>query len=189
MIVIIDNYDSFTYNLFQFIGAVDPDIRVFRNDCITADELRALNPSHVVISPGLDRPVDAGNCIDIILALEGTVPILGVCLGHQAICESYGTTVTYDKQLMHGKQSTVTVKSTCPLFANMPEQFSVARYHSLAADHATLPACLVPTATMTDGEIMAVQHEAFPTYGVQFHPESSMTPDGMQIIQNFLAIH
>lgn len=187
MIAIIDNYDSFTYNLFQFVGSIEPDIKVFRNDAITADELREMAPTHLIISPGPGRPGDAGNCIDIIRSLEGTLPILGVCLGHQAICEAYGATVTYAKQLMHGKQSEVTTCAETPLFAGLADGFKVARYHSLAADPDTLPDCLEATAIANDGEIMAVQHRTFPTYGVQFHPESIMTPDGMQMIRNFLA--
>ncbi len=188
MIAIIDNYDSFTYNLYQFIGAVEPDIQVFRNDAIDADGLRGLAPTHLVISPGPGRPADAGNCISIVRELEGALPILGVCLGHQAICEAYGATVTYAKQLMHGKKSLVNAECDSALFAGLPTTFPVARYHSLAADPATMPSCLRVTAATEDGEIMAVEHVSFPTYGVQFHPESILTPDGMQIIRNFLAL-
>lgn len=187
MIAIIDNYDSFTYNLFQFIGAVDPDIRVFRNDCVTPEELRQLAPDAIVLSPGPGRPADAGVCIDVVLQLGAEIPVLGVCLGHQAICEAFGATVTYAKQLMHGKQSVVDVNTECPLFTGLDQQVKVARYHSLAADESTMPECLQVTARTDDGEIMAVQHADRPIFGVQFHPESIMTPDGMQMIENFLA--
>lgn len=187
MIAIIDNYDSFTYNLFQFLGQIDPDIRVFRNDCITADELREIDPDHIVISPGPGRPEDAGNCIDIIQKLGDDYPILGVCLGHQAICVAFGGVVDYAQELMHGKQSTVN-RENSPLFKGMPARFKVARYHSLAADRYALPTCLSVIGRTDDGEIMAVQHKTRPTFGVQFHPESIMTPDGMTIIRNFLDI-
>lgn len=187
MIAIIDNYDSFTYNLFQFIGAVDPDIHVFRNDCVTPDELRELAPDAIVLSPGPGRPADAGVCIDVVLQLGAEIPILGVCLGHQAICEAFGATVSYAKQLMHGKQSVVEVDNDCPLFTGLEKQVLVARYHSLAADDSTMPECLQVTARTDDGEIMAVQYTDRPIFGVQFHPESIMTPDGMQMISNFVA--
>lgn len=188
MIAIIDNYDSFVYNLYQFIGGINPDIRVFRNDELTPEELAALNPSAIVLSPGPGHPGDAGYCIRYVQELGSRIPILGVCLGHQAICEAFGATVTYAKQLMHGKQSVIGVDPECPLFAGLPEQVPVARYHSLAADETTIPAELIVTAKTTADEVMAVQHASYPIYGVQFHPESIMTPDGMTMIKNFLAM-
>ena len=188
MILLIDNYDSFSYNLYQLIGELNPDIRVIRNDEMTLDEIEALNPDHIVISPGPGRPADAGICEDAIRCFAGRIPILGVCLGHQAICEAFGATVTYAKTLMHGKQSDVVFDSGCELFKGCPHTAPVARYHSLAADAATLPAELMVTAFTTDGEVMAVSHRDYPLFGVQFHPESIMTPDGRQMLQNFLNI-
>ena len=187
MIAIIDNYDSFTYNLYQFIGSIDPDIRVFRNDAISPAELRELDPDHIVISPGPGKPSDAGKCIEIIRELGPDYPILGVCLGHQAICEAYGAHVGYAERLMHGKQSTANRENSV-LFSGLAPRFKVARYHSLATDRYSIPDCLRVTARTDDGEIMAVQHKSYPTFGVQFHPESIMTPDGMTIIANFLAV-
>lgn len=186
MILLIDNYDSFSYNLYQFIGEIDPDIKVIRNDEMTVEEIRALHPDHIILSPGPGRPEDAGILIQTVKALGKDIPILGVCLGHQAICAAFGATITYAKELMHGKQSTVRFDMDCPLFVGCPETAPVARYHSLAADADTIPSCLKITAVTTDGEIMSVQHEAYPIYGVQFHPESIMTPNGKQMLRNFI---
>ena len=158
MVLLIDNYDSFSYNLYQYVGELEPNIRVIRNDELTVEEIRALNPDRIILSPGPGRPEDAGVIIDVVKQLGGEIPILGVCLGHQAICAAYGATVTYAKQLMHGKQSDVRFDRTCPLFKNCPETAPVARYHSLAADADTIPDCLRITARTTDGEVMAVQH-------------------------------
>ena len=188
MVLLIDNYDSFSYNLYQYVGELEPNIRVIRNDELTVKEIRALNPDRIILSPGPGRPEDAGVIIDVVKQLGGEIPILGVCLGHQAICAAYGATVTYAKQLMHGKQSDVRFDRTCPLFKNCPETAPVARYHSLAADADTLPDCLIVTARADDGEIMAVQHREYPVYGVQFHPESIMTPAGKIMLQNFYHI-
>ena len=188
MILLIDNYDSFSYNLYQLIGSIDPDIRVVRNDAMTPEEMLALNPAALVISPGPGRPEDAGVCIDAIRALGGKIPILGVCLGHQAICAAYGATVSYAKELMHGKQSSTKLDTNCPLFADLPETIPVARYHSLAAVEETIPACLQVVARTQDGEVMAVKHRDFDTYGLQFHPESILTPNGSVILQNFLGM-
>ncbi|MBQ2537447.1 MAG: aminodeoxychorismate/anthranilate synthase component II, partial [Ruminococcus sp.] len=170
MVLLIDNYDSFSYNLYQYVGELEPNIRVIRNDELTVEEIRALNPDRIILSPGPGRPEDAGVIIDVVKQLGGEIPILGVCLGHQAICAAYGATVTYAKQLMHGKQSDVRFDRTCPLFKNCPETAPVARYHSLAADADTIPDCLRITARTTDGEVMAVQHREYAVYGVQFHP-------------------
>lgn len=188
MILLIDNYDSFSYNLFQMLGELEPDIRVVRNDAIDADGVRELAPSHLVISPGPGKPADAGNCEAIVAELSGTLPMLGVCLGHQAICESFGATVGHARELMHGKQSLVALDEDCPLFAVLPKQAKVARYHSLAVDPDTLPDCLHVVARTLDGEVMAVQHADHPTFGVQFHPESIMTLDGRQMLANFLQL-
>ncbi|MDR0847605.1 MAG: aminodeoxychorismate/anthranilate synthase component II [Propionibacteriaceae bacterium] len=188
MIVIIDNYDSFTYNLYQMIGQVSPDLQVIRNDALTVEELAALGASHIVLSPGPGHPRDAGICIETVEKLAGKTPILGVCLGHQAICEAYGATVSHAKTLMHGKSSPVTSVVEDPLFAGLPTVFQAARYHSLAADPTTMPGCLVVTATADDGEIMAVRHRDLPVFGVQFHPESVLTPLGRQILANFAGI-
>ena len=186
MILLIDNYDSFSYNLFQMVGAIHPDIRVIRNDEMTVAEIESLNPSHIILSPGPGRPEDAGITMEAAKKLGPKIPTLGVCLGHQAICAAYGGTVTYAKRLMHGKQSDITVQKGCPLFLNCPDTFPVARYHSLAADPDSMPDCLEVTAATTDGEIMAVKHREYPIYGVQFHPESIMTPDGKTILENFI---
>lgn len=186
MILLIDNYDSFSYNVYQLIGSINPDMKVIRNDELTIEEIEALAPSHIVISPGPGRPRDAGICEDVIRHFQGRIPIMGICLGHQAICEVYGATITYARELMHGKQSVVTLDQGSRLFAGMEKQITVARYHSLAADPDTLPDCLQITATTQDGEIMAVQHRVYPVYGVQFHPESVLTPQGKAILENFL---
>ena len=186
MILLIDNYDSFSYNLYQLVGEIDPDIKVVRNDELTIPEIEALNPARIIISPGPGRPEDAGNIVEVARELTGKYPILGVCLGHQAICAAFGATVTYAKRLMHGKQSDARLDGDCPLFRGLPEVVPVARYHSLAADPDTMPDCLKVTALTNEGEIMAVQHTQFPTFGVQFHPESILTPDGKEMLKNFI---
>lgn len=186
MILLIDNYDSFSYNLYQLVGEISPDIRVIRNDEMTTDEIRKLSPSHMIISPGPGRPEDAGIIIEAIQTLGKDFPILGVCLGHQAICAAFGASITYAARLMHGKQSVITYDKNCRLFDGCPESIRVARYHSLAADPATMPDCLQITAMADDGDIMAVQHKEYPIYGVQFHPESIMTPDGKTMLKNFI---
>ncbi len=186
MILIIDNYDSFSYNLYQLIGETDPDIKVIRNDEQTVEDVRVLNPSRIILSPGPGRPEHAGIITEIVQTLGREIPILGVCLGHQAICAAFGAAITYANALMHGKQSDVTFDTSCPLFKGCPELAPVARYHSLAVDADTIPEALKITARTTDGEIMAVQHKKFPIYGVQFHPESIMTPNGKQMLRNFM---
>ena len=188
MILLIDNYDSFSYNLFQLAGSLDPDIRVARSDAVTAEDIAALRPAALLLSPGPGRPADAGVCEEAVRKLGGQIPILGVCLGHQAICEAYGATVTYARQLMHGKQSAALLDPECPLFRDCPPRTEVGRYHSLAAEEDTLPACLRVTARTEDGEVMAVAHTQYPVYGVQFHPESILTPDGPVMLRNFLRI-
>ena len=186
MILLIDNYDSFSYNLYQLIGGIEPDITVVRNDAYSVDEIAAMAPAGIVLSPGPHRPEDAGVCMQVARELTGTVPLLGVCLGHQAICAAFGATVGYAKELMHGKQSIVTLDTACPLFAGCPAEVPAARYHSLAVDEATLPDCLAVAARADDGEVMAVQHAEFPTFGLQFHPESIMTPDGGRMLESFI---
>ncbi|MBO5302892.1 MAG: aminodeoxychorismate/anthranilate synthase component II [Lachnospiraceae bacterium] len=185
-VLLIDNYDSFSYNLYQLIGELEKDIKVLRNDEITVEEIRKINPKRIIISPGPGRPKEAGNCIEIVKKLGENIPILGVCLGHQAICAAFGATITYAKNLMHGKQSEIKFDPECLLFRGCPKRIWVARYHSLAADGGTFPKELKVTARTEDGEIMAVQHEKYPIYGVQFHPESIMTPEGKRMLQNFI---
>ena len=187
MILLIDNYDSFSYNLVQYLGEIEPDIRVVRNDAYTVEELREMAPDHMILSPGPGRPEDAGVIVEAARTLGREIPLLGVCLGHQAICAAFGATVTYAKELMHGKQSLVRFAADCPLFAGVPEEAPVARYHSLAADAATIPEELRVTALTRDGEVMAVQHREYPIFGMQFHPESILTPDGKQMLRNFIA--
>ena len=186
MILLIDNYDSFAYNLYQLVGEIEPDIKVIRNDDMTVDEIKELSPDHIILSPGPGRPENAGVIVDVVRALGRDTPILGVCLGHQAVCAAFGATVTYAKKLMHGKQSNVKFDLSCPLFRGCPETALVARYHSLAAQADTIPRELMVSAVTDDGEIMAVQHRDRPVYGVQFHPESIMTPDGKTILRNFI---
>ncbi|MDE7262489.1 MAG: aminodeoxychorismate/anthranilate synthase component II [Oscillospiraceae bacterium] len=186
MILLIDNYDSFSYNLYQLVGAIEPDIRVIRNDELTVPEIEALAPDRVIISPGPGRPEDAGIIIEAARTLGRKIPTLGVCLGHQAICAAFGAAITYARQLMHGKQSQVKFEGDCPLFRGLPDSVPVARYHSLAADPDSLPDCLAVTARTEDGEVMAVQHRDYPIFGVQFHPESILTPDGKAMLSNFI---
>ena len=186
MILLVDNYDSFSYNLYQYIGQLTEDIRVIRNDEMTVEEIIQLNPERIILSPGPGRPEDAGIIVDIVRELGGIIPILGVCLGHQAICQAYGATITYAKCLMHGKQSEVQFDQDSKLFVGVSAVAKVARYHSLAADEATMPDCLKITGRTVDGEIMAVEHAEYPVYGLQFHPESIMTPDGFKMLSNFI---
>ena len=188
MILLVDNYDSFSYNLYQLVGALDPDIMVIRNDAMTVEEIRELGPDAIILSPGPGKPADAGCCIEIVQKLGTEIPILGVCLGHQAICEAYGATVSYAKELMHGKQSMTRVDTESRIFRGLEQQIPVARYHSLAVQEETLPAFLKETARAEDGEIMAVEHREYPVFGLQFHPESIMTPDGRNMLKNFLEV-
>ncbi|MCD8197019.1 MAG: aminodeoxychorismate/anthranilate synthase component II [Lachnospiraceae bacterium] len=188
MILLIDNYDSFSYNLYQLIGMINPDIRVIRNDAMNVEEIRGLSPERIILSPGPGYPKDAGVCIEVARELGKEIPILGVCLGHQAICEAFGATISHARRLMHGKQSQVRLDTDCPLFRGMKEIIPVARYHSLAAIRETLPDVLKTTAQTEDGEVMAVQHRDYPIYGVQFHPESVLTPDRQEIFRNFVTI-
>ena len=188
MILLIDNYDSFAYNVYQLIGSVYPDIKVIRNDEFTVEEIRAMEPEAIIISPGPGKPKDAGICIDTIREFAGKVPILGICLGHQAICEAFGATVSYAKELMHGKRKDVIRMNNGVIFRGMADRFPVARYHSLAAIEETMPPELIITARCEDGEIMAVEHRDYPVFGLQFHPESVMTPNGKLMIENFMTV-
>ena len=187
MILLIDNYDSFVYNLYQFLAVEDPDVRLVRNDRITPEEALSMEPDAIVISPGPGKPSDAGVCIELIRQLKGRIPILGVCLGHQAIGEAFGATVTHASQLMHGKTSLLTDVADDVIFKGIKKPIQVARYHSLSVQENTFPEELEVTARSEDGEIMAMRHREYPIYGLQFHPESVMTPDGHAMIRNFLA--
>lgn len=185
MILLIDNYDSFTYNLYQYIGEFDPKIEVVRNDRITVAEIETLDPARIVLSPGPKGPRDAGVCLPVIRHFAGKKPILGICLGHQCIGEAFGATVTYAKKLCHGKQSEIT-HNRQGLFKGLSSPLRVARYHSLALRPDTVPDCLIVTARSGDGEIMAVRHREYPVAGLQFHPESVYTEHGKKLIENFL---
>ena len=178
MIVLIDNYDSFSYNVYQLIGSVEPDIKVVRNDEVTIEELEAMKPEALILSPGPGRPEDAGICIESIKYFKDKLPILGICLGHQSICEAFGGTVSYAKELMHGKQKEIHKVGESQMFEGLPETFLAARYHSLAAIRDTLPEEL----------LMALEHKKYPIFGLQFHPESVMTPDGKTMIENFIKV-
>ena len=195
MILLIDNYDSFSYNLVQLLGQIRPDIRVVRNDAVTVHEIRAMKPDHLVLSPGPGYPGSAGILEQAVRELAGELPILGVCLGHQGICEAFGGRIVRAERLMHGKQSRIqrtdlnSAAGECPLFYGLPEEFLAARYHSLVAEPASLPKELEAVAEDAEGrEIMAVRHRKYPVYGLQFHPESIMTPEGSKILENFLEI-
>lgn len=185
MILLIDNYDSFTYNLYQYMGIFTKDICVARNDKITIEEIRELKPRQIVLSPGPKSPGEAGICLNLVRSFYTKVPILGVCLGHQCIGEALGGRVSHAKKLFHGKQSEITHTGTA-LFEGIPSPIKVARYHSLAVQQETLPNCLSVTARTMDGEIMAVKHKEFPVYGFQFHPESIYTEYGKRMIENFI---
>ena len=188
MVLLIDNYDSFSYNLYQLIGSIDRDIKVMRNDEISVDGIKRLAPQFLVISPGPGKPSEAGICVEAVRRLCSSMPILGICLGHQAIYEAFGGTVSYASKLMHGKSSIVTIDGKNALFRGLPQTIQAARYHSLAGIKSTLPSSLKITAWTQDDEIMAVCHKEYPVYGLQFHPESILTPKGKTIIENFLRL-
>jgi anthranilate synthase component 2 len=185
MILLIDNYDSFTYNLYQYIGIFNDDIKVVRNDKITIDEIKELDPESIVLSPGPKSPKEAGICMDVVREFTGKEPILGICLGHQAIGEALGGTVSYAKKLYHGKQSLIEHDGTS-VFTGINSPIKVARYHSLAVQREDLPDCLRILAETEDGEIMAIRHKEYPVVGLQFHPESIYTEHGKRIIENFV---
>lgn len=193
MIILIDNYDSFVYNVYQLVGLLDPDIRVFRNDAITPEQIEKLKPSHIIISPGPGYPKTAGISIDVIHHFAGKTPILGICLGHQAIIEAFGGTIIHAPELVHGKKRKVKIlmhenstEPICRLFRGLPETIEAARYHSLAADPETIPSNLEVTALAPDNTIMGVMDKKMPVYGIQFHPESILTDNGYAIMKNFL---
>lgn len=188
MILMIDNYDSFTYNLVQYLREMTPDVVVHRNDAITIEQVAAMNPAAIVISPGPGRPENAGISCDTIRTFAGKIPLLGVCLGHQAMGLTFGATITYAKKLMHGKTSDITCDGE-GIFKGLGDRpFKAMRYHSLVIDRDTLPECLAVTATSEDGEIMGIRHKEFVLSGIQFHPESIMTPVGKRILRNFLKL-
>ena len=186
MIVMIDNYDSFTYNLVQMMAMLGGDLKVFRNDAITVDEVVALKPDAIVVSPGPCTPREAGISVEVVKAFSGRLPLLGVCLGHQSIAVAYGATVSNAQSIMHGKTSPV--RHEGPLYAGMENPFEAGRYHSLAVVPDTLPDELIADAWTEDGEIMGMHHRDHQTYGVQFHPESVLTPTGSLLLKNFLTI-
>jgi anthranilate synthase/aminodeoxychorismate synthase-like glutamine amidotransferase len=186
MIIIIDNYDSFTYNLVQYLGQLHKNLKVFRNDKITIQKIKQLKPDKIVISPGPGRPEDAGISCELIDKVKGQIPILGVCLGHQAIGYSFGADIVQAKSIMHGKTSMI-YHDKKTIFKNIPLPFEATRYHSLVIDKKTLPQVLELTAWTKDKEIMGVKHKKFPIWGVQFHPESILTKTGLDILKNFLS--
>lgn len=188
MILIIDNYDSFTYNLYQSVGGFQRNVRVIRNDEMSVPEIAKSAPSHLILSPGPGRPGNAGVCEEAVLHFAGKIPILGVCLGHQAICEAFGAEISYAKTLMHGKRSTVHIANGSRVFRGLPPLLEAGRYHSLSAARDKLPDELLVIAETDDGEVMAVKHRDHDIYGLQFHPESILTPDGGKIIGNFIEI-
>ncbi|GGC16010.1 anthranilate synthase component II [Pseudoduganella buxea] len=185
MLLMIDNYDSFTYNIVQYFGELGEDVRTFRNDEITIEQIEAMNPERICISPGPKAPAQAGISVDVLKHFAGKKPILGVCLGHQAIGEAFGGKVIRAKQVMHGKTSAIAHTGE-GVFAGLPSPFTVIRYHSLAIERASLPACLEVTAWTDDGEIMGVKHKDFDIEGVQFHPESILSEHGHALLKNFL---
>ena len=185
MLLMIDNYDSFTYNIVQYFGELGEDVRVYRNDEITIEQIEALNPDHICISPGPKAPAQAGISVEVLKHFAGKKPILGVCLGHQAIGEAFGGKVIRAKQVMHGKTSVI-AHTGVGVFKDLPSPFTVIRYHSLAIERASLPSCLEVTAWTDDGEIMGVRHREFDIEGVQFHPESILSEHGHALLKNFL---
>lgn len=185
MILLIDNYDSFTYNLYQYMGIFNDDIKVVRNDKITIEEIKALAPERIVLSPGPKSPKEAGICIDAVREFYDKIPILGICLGYQSIGEAFGATVSYAKKIFHGKQSEITHTGDS-VFTGIDSPIKVARYHSLAVKKEGLPDCLRILAETDDGEIMAMRHKEYPVVGLQFHPESIYTEHGKRMLENFI---
>jgi anthranilate synthase/aminodeoxychorismate synthase-like glutamine amidotransferase len=187
MLLVIDNYDSFTYNLVQYFGELGADPVVKRNDTISPEEIEKLKPTRMVISPGPGKPTDAGISMEVIRRMGPTIPILGVCLGHQCIAEVYGGKVVRADRLMHGKTSPIRHQGT-GVFAGLPNPFEATRYHSLIVERSSVPACLQVTADTAEGEIMGLQHREFPVHGVQFHPESILSREGKDLLRNFLKL-
>ena len=186
MILLIDNYDSFVYNLYQYIGSINPNIKVIRNDQSTIEAIKELDPEYIILSPGPGHPKDAGIMEDIIKEFYQSKKILGVCLGHQAICEVFGGNIIHASKIMHGKSSVVTLNTNTSIFKGLNKEIHVARYHSLIVKNDHLPTCLEVIARTNENEIMAVKHKNYPVYGLQFHPESILTQEGMTIIKEFL---
>ena len=186
MIILIDNYDSFSYNLYQLVGTIDPDIKVIRNDELTVDEIRALKPSRIILSPGPGFPKDAGICIEAAKTLGKEIPTLGVCLGHQAIGEAFGARLENLKEVYHGVQTPVSILRQDVLFEGLGKEIPVGRYHSWVVSREDFPDCLEITAESREGQIMALRHRTYDVHGIQFHPESVLTPQGKEIIKNFL---
>lgn len=187
MLLVIDNYDSFTYNLVQYFGELGADPLVKRNDALTPEEVVKLRPERIVISPGPGTPADAGISLEVIRRMGPSVPILGVCLGHQCMAEVYGGRVVRAERLMHGKTSPIRHQNR-GVFADLPNPFEATRYHSLIVEKGSVPACLEVTADTVEGEIMGLQHRNFPVHGVQFHPESILSREGKQLLKNFLSL-
>lgn len=188
MILLVDNYDSFVYNLYQLIGSINPKIKVIRNDKLDIEQIKKLNPSHIVLSPGPGKPSEAGICSEIVKAFQSKIPILGICLGHQIIAEVFGSVVSYAKEVVHGKAFKLKIVEDSLLFKNIDKEFMGARYHSLAIKKNTLGEDLKIISIIDDGEIMAIEHKKYPIYGLQFHPESILSDNGKKLIQNFLDI-
>ncbi|MDH5465553.1 MAG: aminodeoxychorismate/anthranilate synthase component II [Thiovulaceae bacterium] len=189
MILMIDNYDSFTYNIVQYCLELGADLKIIRNDELTVEEIKALNPEKIIISPGPATPNEAGVSLELVQKLQDEIPILGICLGHQTIAQVFGAQVVQAKNMMHGKTSTMDVTQETPIFKNMPDHFIATRYHSLVVAQENLPDCIMPTAySADDKEIMALQVKGKPIYGVQFHPESIMSEHGYDILDNFLKL-
>lgn len=188
MILLIDNYDSFTYNVYQMIGEIEPNIQVFRNDALTLEDIHRLQPDRIILSPGPGYPANAGLMPAIIREFHQTVPMLGICLGHQSLAETFGGRIIEAPEPVHGKRSPVQVDLSCPLFADLAVEQIVGRYHSLIVDAQSLPVCLKVTASSPDGLIMAVQHRKLPIFGLQFHPESILTNNGRAMLEAFLRV-
>lgn len=187
MILMIDNYDSFTFNIVQYLGQMGEDVRVFRNDRITLDEIRKLNPQAIFLSPGPRSPKEAGITVEVVRSFYKSIPIMGICLGHQSIGFAFGGEIVRARSIMHGKTSMM-INDGRTIFAGLPNPFSAGRYHSLIVKRETLPDCLEISAETSDGEIMGLRHRQYPVEGIQFHPESVLTPQGKRIIKNFLKI-
>ncbi|MDO7788495.1 anthranilate synthase component II [Desulforamulus aquiferis] len=187
MLVVIDNYDSFTYNLVQLLRELGKEVMVFRNDTIALEQLENLQPEGLIISPGPGRPEDAGICLEAVKGLAGKIPILGVCLGHQTIAQAFGGKIVGAASLMHGKTSKI-IHDGLGLYNSVPQEFQAARYHSLAVEEGSLPGCFEISARTMEGEVMGLRHREYPVEGVQFHPESIATPEGKKLLGNFISL-
>ena len=187
MILLLDNYDSFTYNLVQYLGEMQPDIQVHRNDKLSVRDLLDLKPSHIIISPGPCTPAEAGNSVELVRQVPPSIPLLGVCLGHQSIGAAFGGNIIRAPEMMHGKTSTISLDDS-PIFEGIPREITVTRYHSLIVERSSIPSELKITSQSSDGIVMAMEHKERPIYGVQFHPESILTENGKQLLRNFLNI-